>query len=326
MSGENLENPIQISNVSNKLYFVCSYCSKVCDTINILNKCSTCEKSFCANCLIKNNEKYACKMCDGLEYKIKCSNCGNAAKNKVCYLCLNTICEKCTNEIDCICKEGLICDNCKPKKKTQTNIGRIECENCGTILCGPKCSKRKCFMCNKGCDTCLVTCDDCKKMRCFECDKLHLSFPCNDCKESPTLRKPTKESKCIFCSFCYNNYCEKCLITCTCCLTTSCKTCYKNHTANSDKCEFCDKLLCCNECVNTEHDFFDCPLCNENVMCKKIYKISCSVNDCDVSSHIELCCCCNIKKINFDFISTTECCNKILCNTHLQNHKCSTKS
>jgi len=252
------EIPIHVSNVSNKLFFVCSYCSRVGDTINILNKCNKCNKSYCFNCLTEANadkicstneeheNTYICKICDGFNHKIKCSNCKKDAQDKFCYICLKVICDNCSNEIDCICKEGIVCNNCRCIKSSssETKKESKDCEKCGTLLCGPKCSKRKCFSCDKGCSVCLVTCEECKKMRCFDCDKSHQYAPCSSCKSVPD--KKTTE-KCVFCLFCYNSYCKKCLITCVCCMTVACKTCYKNHTANSDACESCNRTLCCNE-------------------------------------------------------------------------------
>jgi hypothetical protein len=318
MSESNI--PIHISNVSNKLYFVCSYCSKVSDTINILNKCNICSNSFCTSCLEENDNKFICKICDSHTHKVKCSNCGKNADDKICCLCSSTICENCSNDVDCICKDGIKCNNCKPKKNKT-------CEFCDNIICSDKCSKKKCFVCNKGCGSCLIVCGTCKKSRCFSCDESHHLLPCNECKIIP---KQDINMKCNLCSICSNSCCKNCLITCTCCLITSCNTCYKNHKANSDECKSCNKLLCCNECVNIDHDSIDCPLCDSDVLCKKNYVMSCNDPQCNKLTYIILCCNCDIKNIKHDDdpfnedddFKITQCCDKTYCDTHYEIHKC----
>jgi hypothetical protein len=342
---------IQISTVSNKLYFTCAYCSRVGDTINILNKCNKCSRSFCSNCLIgldndeateqsqivENNkstgenlsidpiETLICKFCSRFEHKIQCYNCSNDAQDKICNTCLNVVCENCYEEIDCICKEGIKCTRCRSKKFNS-------CEVCGTFICNKQCSKQYCYTCSKACSSCLIKCGNCKLSRCFDCDKAHQIATCFNCKN--------KMEECSFCTLCSNNYCEECLITCACCLITSCNACYKNHVRNVDKCEDCDKSLCCNECANPNHDYVSCQYCGEESICIKTYKISCPEQHCEESVLIELCCGCNVKptdliKEQFNVecpeehnlcdlnarFDVSKCCKKVFCKMHVHVHR-----
>jgi len=358
---DNHSEQLQISSVSNKLYFTCAYCSRSGDTINILNKCSKCKSSFCPKCL---DETMICKSCRKYENKIECYICSASAQDKlasgqakaqdklasgqaklasgqaklasgqaklasgqdkICNMCFNIVCEKCYDEMDCICKEGVRCENCRMKK-----FG--SCELCGIMVCNKKCSKRYCYDCNKGCDVCLIKCANCKIHRCQNCNNAHRIAECFDCKE--------KLIDCNVCIACGNNLCEKCSSSCSCCLFTSCKKCYRNHFRNAEKCDDCDKTLCCNECINPNHDMRNCQYCNEETVCIKTYMISCFQNGCEESIMFELCCKCdvspkdlindkfsgqsdehNLHELNAQY-KLSKCCKNIYCATHFSVHSC----